>query len=107
MAPNCVGCFLIPTHGVERIALDQIVTDCRQGDEKLQDCKQRNILYESYCTVCNPEGLKQGYQASGVYVGESARSLYERAKEHHDDEISMKEGQPQNEALGHGPSKST
>ena len=64
---------------------------CRQGDEKLQNCKQRNILYESYCTICNPEGLKEGYRASGVYVGESARSLYERAKEHHDDELNMKE----------------
>ena len=67
---------------------------CRQGDEKIQNCKQRNILYESYCTICNPEGLKDGkdgFRASGVYVGESARSLYERAKEHHEDEESRKE----------------
>ena len=64
---------------------------CRQGDEKLQNCKQRNILYESYCTVCNPEGLKEGYRASGVHVGESARSLFEWAKEHQDDEESRNE----------------
>ena len=35
--------------------------------------------------------MKEGYRAGGVYVGESARSLYERAKEHHDDEESRKE----------------
>ena len=64
---------------------------CNQGDERIQNCKQRNILYESYCTTCNPEGMKEGYRASGVYVGESARSLYERGKEHHEDERTRKE----------------
>ena len=28
---------------------------CSQGDEKLVDCKQRNILYKTICQVCNSE----------------------------------------------------
>ena len=41
--------------------------------------------------MCNPEGLKEGYGASGVYVGESVCSLYEWAKEHQDDADGRKE----------------
>ena len=64
---------------------------CNQGDEKRINCKVRNILYENKCTVCNKdEDQKQStksYQMNGkwVYVGESARSLYERSKEHEKD----------------------
>ena len=25
---------------------------CTQGDEKIQNCKVRNILYENCCTLC-------------------------------------------------------
>ena len=68
-------------------------------DEKRVNCKQRNILYESYCTECNPDDIKQGKkdeitflrEGKGVYVGESARSLYERSKEHIADRESKKE----------------
>ena len=27
---------------------------CGQGGERLQNCRQRNILYESTCVICNP-----------------------------------------------------
>ena len=43
---------------------------CSQGDEKRIDCRKRNILYESECTICNvgkkdeKEDLKGG---KGVY----------------------------------------
>ena len=71
---------------------------CSQMDEKRVNCKQRNILYESYCTECNPDDIKQGKkdeitflrEGKGVYVGESARSLYERSKEHIADRESKK-----------------
>ena len=69
---------------------------CSQGDEKLVDCKQRNFLYESICQVCNPEeeksARKDGKVVSmeGVYVGESARSIYERAGEHWADTLARK-----------------
>ena len=28
---------------------------CNKGGERREDCKRRNILYESSCTLCNPE----------------------------------------------------
>ena len=61
---------------------------CKQGGEELQRCKKRNIIYESICSICNPGAKKKGplktYDGSkpSLYVGETARSLMERAKEH-------------------------
>ena len=61
------------------------------------DCKKRNILYESECTVCNPgreefkEKERDLTKKTGVYFGESARSIFERAREHGGDYIGMKE----------------
>ena len=50
---------------------------CNQGDEEVQDCRRRNILYENRCTLC--QGGKDGdkFQKDGlrIYVGESSRSL--------------------------------
>ena len=31
---------------------------CNQQEETIIDCKKRNILYESVCTVCNPVDKK-------------------------------------------------
>ena len=69
---------------------------CKQGGEKREDCKKRNILYESSCSLCNPEQEDKKKKSSlnnakGVYVGESARSIYERAQEHWADRVSQKE----------------
>ena len=72
---------------------------CAQGDEKQIDCKKRNVLYESYCTLCNPVEVKRGKkdeitflkEGKGVYVGESSRSLYERTGEHVADRVAKKE----------------
>ena len=70
---------------------------CGQGDEVLLDCKRRNLLYESVCWICEKEeqsGKKVPSDGKvsrtiskhgGVYVGETARSLYERSGEHHQD----------------------
>ena len=65
---------------------------CHQGDERRIDCKKRNILYESECTVCM-ENDKDGVEkdGKGVYVGESSRSIYERAKEHTADRVGFQE----------------
>ena len=62
---------------------------CNQDGEKRIDCRKRNVLYENKCKLCN-EDQEDGKgiikkDGKGVYVGESARSLYERAKEHHAD----------------------
>ena len=70
---------------------------CGQGEEHIQDCKRRNILYESCCILCNPDGekkkekIKEMSRKEGVYVGESARSIFERAREHQADATSRKE----------------
>jgi hypothetical protein len=69
---------------------------CGQGTENLEDCRRRNILYESSCVQCNPPDTlyKKGAKLNnceGVYVGESGRSLSEQAGEHHHDATSMKE----------------
>ena len=62
---------------------------CHQGDERLIDCRKRNILYESECTLFK-EAKRAGKEGAGgsmmdgkgIYVGESSRSIYERSKEH-------------------------
>ena len=62
---------------------------CSQGDEEIQDCRRRNILYENRCTLCQVRDGKDDAKMTGkgIYVGESARSMYERAKEHEADRV--------------------
>ena len=57
------------------------------------DCKKRNILYENVCLECNTDDdiRKAKVITKGVYIGESSRSLHERAKEHVSDRDNMKE----------------
>ena len=61
---------------------------CNQGGEELPNCTQSNVVYESICTVCNPGATKKGELVDvkkgppSLYVGESSRSIQERAKEH-------------------------
>ena len=71
---------------------------CSQGGDSLEDCKRRNVLYESICTECNKDdgdGVTKRKQklsdVSGIYVGETARSIFERTKEHWADRIAEKE----------------
>ena len=66
---------------------DECVT-CHQGGEELPDCTRAGIVYESICLKCNPEAIKRGELvnvkagAPSLYVGESSRSIQERAGEH-------------------------
>ena len=62
-----------------------------RGRGDLPDCKRRSIVYESICTKCNPGAKAPGPFKSpetsvpSIYVGhvgESARSIFERAGEH-------------------------
>ena len=62
-----------------------------RGGEIKQDCRRRNIIYESKCLLCNPvdeKGKKDGKELEdkgpfpSIYVGESGRSLHEHAAEH-------------------------
>ena len=61
---------------------------CTQGGDDLPDCTRRSILYESICTKCNPGAKEPGplkspeTEVPSIYVGESSRSIFERAGEH-------------------------
>ena len=72
--------------------------DCRTctqetRGEKLPPCTKRNVLYENICVRCNPDvggdekkdkGWSPPTTKPSIYVGETAKSLYERGKEHWD-----------------------
>ena len=68
-------------------ARDDCVT-CGQEGETIYPCNMRSLTYQNICLVCHPEGgskkakLNMESVVPGVYIGESARSLYERGREH-------------------------
>ena len=64
---------------------------CKQPGDKKEPCTTKNIVYESECSSCNPEGSRRTSDKTGLteqrdtpslYVGETSRSLKERAGEH-------------------------
>ena len=63
-------------------------TTCQQGCEEIPDCTRRSVLYENICLKCVPEASKPGPVDSPkvgtpcIYIGETSRSIYERAGEH-------------------------
>ena len=65
---------------------------CSQKGDKMQNCRRRNIVYESRCELCQKDGKSSKNEEQTpkvVYVGETARSLHERAKEHLADRNNM------------------
>ena len=66
---------------------DDCVTCNQEGEEKA-NCTRAGVLYENICYKCNPSALGKGELRSqessnaSLYVGESARSIQERACEH-------------------------
>ena len=68
-------------------------------ERRRQDCKTRNLLYETFCLLCNPSVKRQisqppGMRASkeGWYIGETSRSFHERMGEHMADARGFKPG---------------
>ena len=55
-----------------------VVKSC-QDDKKVGQCTQRNLTYETSCQSCTVKGKK------AIYIGETARSTYERGIEHSQD----------------------
>ena len=49
------------------------------------------MVYESVCTLCNPSSRQEDAKAgrSGVYIGETSRTIHERALEHLKDATSF------------------
>ena len=52
---------------------------CAQGGDGAGKCSKRNILYKTTCLACKEKGKDTNY------YGESARTAYERGKEHRSD----------------------
>ena len=62
------------------------------SSNKRENCRSRNLVYESKCRVCNPVSSheeendhpsgKKGSPREGIYIGETSRSLHEGAVEH-------------------------
>ena len=57
---------------------------CNTG-EKNGDCRRRNVCYQTWCQICKEKGRDT------MYLGETGRTGYERAREHVGDWKSRKE----------------
>ena len=61
---------------------------CNQDCEDVPNCTKTSIVYENVCTECNPGATSKGelgevkMGAPSLYVGETSRSIEERAQEH-------------------------
>ena len=66
-------------------------TTCSQVGEEVIACNKRNLVYENICVKCNPTAVTRGElknantNTPSLYVGETARSIYERGREHWED----------------------
>ena len=49
------------------------------------DCSKRSVTYRTRCEVCHERNEKKGEAKEMIYVGESARTGFERAEEHEAD----------------------
>ena len=85
---------------------------CQQPGDTKEPCMLRNVLYESECSKCNPPGSRKEADKHGLdekredpslYVGETARSVAERASEHWRDAETGKEESHmlEHQAAGH------
>ena len=57
---------------------------CKNSCSETGKCRDRNIVYQTTCKLCKVRG------ETVSYVGETARSLYERCREHLRDSLSNK-----------------
>ena len=62
---------------------------CNQGAEVLVPCTRKSLVYENICGICNEgaggkEEVKGGSNPDipSIYVGETSRTIFERAGEH-------------------------
>ena len=89
--------FMFPTEDLKRTpCMRQNCPICKYPEHLWENCFAHNIVYTATCSVCNPEILEppgknkgkgpssQKKQMKGLYIGETARSLCERANEHLD-----------------------
>ena len=61
---------------------------CTQGAEMLPPCTRKSLVYENVCSICNKGAKDKGELKDvdplipSVYVGETSRTVQERAREH-------------------------
>ena len=55
---------------------------CKDGRGKGGCCRRGNVQYQMECQVCNVTDIQTGRTDKTVYIGETSRNLYTRAKEH-------------------------
>jgi len=57
---------------------------CDERGDKPSRCRTRNLVYEGVCLTCESEAAqgKRDRADVGIYIGESSRTLAERAAEH-------------------------
>ena len=77
---------------------------CNQGGEEKPPCTMSSLVYESMCRPCNPSCTKKGElkeqkdDQQSLYVGETSRSIQERALEHLGD---ARKGDPKSHMIKH------
>ena len=57
---------------------------CNQGAEEIEQCTKKSGVYENVCGLCDEEAAKgeNNPDIPSVYVGETSRTIQERALEH-------------------------
>ena len=61
---------------------------CTQGAEVIPPCTRKSLVYENVCSTCNPGARAKGEledvdpNIPSIYVGETSRTVQERAMEH-------------------------
>ena len=77
---------------------------CNQEGEERPPCTLSSVVYESMCKTCNPSFAKKGdletqeSEQPSLYVGETSRSIQERAQEHWGD---ARRGDPKSHMVRH------
>ena len=67
---------------------------CDTAGVRRQNCRNRDLIYESCCHTFNPFSLQEETTEAaqpkvGKYVGETSHSLHERAEEHINDAVTF------------------
>ena len=71
---------------------------CGRQAEERRNCRKQSLVYESRCALCNPkknsnhqEDNKEVVARKGIYIGETSRTLHQRANEHYRDAKDLSE----------------
>ena len=66
----------------------ELCITCNQGADEMEQCTRKSALYENVCGICNKGAAGKGAvkgsnpDIASIYVGETSRTIQERAVEH-------------------------